>query len=116
LKLSNEWAIDDVRRILGIDRHAPFRRQQLIESLLVLGAGFTVYADQKRLVVQRQHVLLEVLGDEGRDLLDTVIGREEGAQADGPVEGLVEFVDVGDALSFRQLEKFLVEPFESLRR
>ena len=96
--------------ILGIDRRSPFRGQQLVERPLVFGTGFAVYADEKRLVMERCHVFLEMLGDERGDLLNAVIGSEEGAQADSSVEDLVELVDVGDALHLGEGEKFLVEP------
>ena len=54
-----------------------------------------------------------MLGDEGGDLLDPIVGRQEGAKANRPVEDLVELVDVGDALRLGQGEELFVE---TLRR
>ena len=74
LKLGHEWPIHNVGGVLGIDGSRPFRRQQLVERLLVFGAGFAIDGDHERLVAERQHVLLEVLGDESGNLLDAIIG------------------------------------------
>ena len=60
--------------------------------------------------MERCHVLAEMLGDECGDLFDAVVRGEEGAEADGLVEDLVELIDVGDALHFGEGEEFPVEP------
>ncbi len=53
-------------------------------------------------------LLPEMLSDEGGDLLDAVVCGEEGAEANGAVEHLVQFVDIGHALGGGELEEFLV--------
>ena len=110
LVLRNERAVDNIGGILGIDRRSPFGGQQLVECPLVLGTGFAVHADEERLVMERCHVLAEMLGDERGNFFDAVVGGEEGSQADGSVEDLVERIHIGDALCLGEGEEFLVEP------
>ena len=82
LEFSNERPIHDVVRVLRVDRSGPVWRQVLVEGLLVLRAGLTVHGDDERLVVERQHVFAEVVRNELCRLCDTVVGGQEGGQAD----------------------------------
>ena len=110
LKLGHQRAVDDVGGVVGVDGHGPVGGQVPVQGALVLGAGFAVDADQERLVAEWRHVLPEMIGDEGGDLANAVVGRQEGAQPDGAVEHPVELVHVRDALHLRQGEELLIEP------
>ena len=103
----------DVSRVRGVDGFRPFRRQQLVQRLLVFGAGFAIHGDEKCLVAKRQHAFLEVLGHELRDLLNAVISGKEGAQPQRTVQDLVEFLDVGYAFGSRQGRKI---PYRAVRQ
>ena len=59
--------------------------------------------------MERCHVFAEMIGDECGDLFDAVVRGEEGAEADGSVEDLVELIYVGDVLQLGEGEKFPVE-------
>ena len=82
---------------------------------MYLAQALAVHADQERLVAERRHVLAKMFGNEGRDLLDPIVGGEEGAQSHGAVEDLVELVDVGDAIGLGQREELLVQPLRRHR-
>ena len=110
LKFGHKRPIHHVGCVLGIDGLCPFRRQQLVERLFVLGAGLAIDRDHKRLVAERQHVLLEVLGDERRHLRRRdrrPSGRCAGRRRD---RDLVQLVDVGDAFGVGELEELLIQP------
>src|SRR3546814_5771963 len=85
--------VEDVGSAGGVDRHRVFRRQVLVERLLVERAGLAVDADEEGLVAERLDVLDEVLRHEPRHLVHALVGLEEGAQVDRAVQDRVE---VGD--------------------
>ena len=115
LEFGNQRTIHNIADIFRVDRRSPFGWQQPVERALVLGAGFAVYSDEERLVTERQNLLLEVPSYKRRDLIDPIVGGEEGAQSHRTVENLVEFIDVGDTLDFGQGEKLPVEPLRGHR-
>ena len=88
-----------------IDDLRVFRRQDLVERLLVEGARLAVDADEKRLVAQRLDVLAVVVGDVLRDLLHALLALEEVLQVHRAVENLVQLLDVGDALRSRRARR-----------
>jgi hypothetical protein len=95
--------------VAGIDDLGIRGRQELIEGLLVVGAGLAVNADEKTLVAKRLDVLAEVVGDELRHLLDALLALEEVFQVHRPLENLVQLLDVGHALSFGKREKLGIQ-------
>ena len=110
LQLGDQRPIHHVGGVFSIDGLGPFRRQQLVERLLVFGAGLAIDRDHKRLVAERQHVFLEVLGDERGHLCDAIIRLQEGAQAHRAIQYLVQLFDIRHALSGGEFEEFLVQP------
>jgi len=109
LVLGDERPVDYVVGVLCVDGFRPLGRQVLVERFLVLGAGLAVDGDQEGLVAERRDVFLEVLRHELGDLLDALVGLQEGLEADRPVQDAVEFVNVADALGLRELEELLLE-------
>ena len=57
--------------------------------------------------MERCDVFAEMIGDECGDLFDAVVRGEEGAEADGSVENLVELIYVGDALQLGEGRRIL---------
>ena len=60
LKLRNQGTINDVCAVFGINSFAPLGGQEVVQSLLVFCARFTVNSDKEGFISQRQDVLLEV--------------------------------------------------------
>ena len=76
------------------------RRQVRIKRMLVMGTGFAVHTDQKRLVPQWFDVFLVMPGDIFGYLLYAFIALEEILQVHRPFKDLVQFIDVGRTLGF----------------
>jgi hypothetical protein len=64
----NSFSSAGVVVVAGVDDLGILGRQELIERVLVVGAGFAVHADEEGLVAERLDVLAVVLGDELRHL------------------------------------------------
>ena len=93
----------------GIDDLGILGREELIEGVLVVGAGFAVHANEEGLVAKRLDVLAVVLGDKLRHLLDALLALEEVFQIHRPLKDLVQLLDVGHALGFGEGEELLVQ-------
>jgi hypothetical protein len=95
----------------GVHDFGILGRQELVEGVLVMGAGFAVHADEEGLVAEWPDVLAVVFGDELRHLLDAFLALEKVLQVHRPFEDLVQLLDVGDAFGLGEGEELLVQRF-----
>ena len=93
---------DDVRRL---------RRQVLVERLLVEHAALAVEGHDLRPEAARRHLLLEVPGDVGADLLDALGGLHEHGHLRGGLGELVpvEVAEAAGELLERLVDRVLVD-------
>ena len=94
-----------------IDHLGVFRREHLIESMLVEGAGLAIHTDQEGLVPQRLHILRVVLGNEPCHLLDPLLPLEEVLQIHCTLQDLVQLLDVRHPLGLSEGEELLLQRF-----
>ena len=69
----------------GVDNLGILGRQELVERVFVMSAGFAVDADEEGLVAERLDIPAVMLGDELRHLLNPVLGRHRWARRIGAV-------------------------------
>lgn len=93
--------------VAGVDDLGILGREELIDGVLVVGAGLAVHADEEGLVTERLDVLAVLVGDELRHLLDALLALEKVLQVHRPFKDLVQFLDVGHAFGFGQRQKLL---------
>ena len=77
--------------------------------MLVVGAGFAVNADEEGFVAEWLDMLAVMPGDEPCYPFDTLLAFKEVFQVYRPLQDFIQFLDVGNALSFGEGEELCIQ-------